>query len=654
MQLNWLHITDFHAGQVGQNRLWPHARHRFFKELPKLHGESGPWDLILFTGDLAFSGQPKQYHQVDALLETLLEKICKLQEYPPILFAVPGNHDLDRSLANAAHNREGLHNHRRWIEDPKLRDIFWDSKTSSIRQAVDEAFAEYNKWWKRQAVWTDPRFTITEGLLPGDFAATFEKDGIAFGILGLNSAFLQLTGDNYEGKLGLDIEQFNAACKGDGFAWADRHCACLLMTHHPWKWLEPESEKTLLNKIMDEGRFALHLCGHMHKTHSEMQRSIDGAPRWLLQARSLFGLEKLGNNTQRLHGHIAGRLELERVEGSAEGVWRVWPRKYHERSGGWAISPDDTLPLDEDSGRISTPPESFDPRPECIRASTKTQPPPDDKSVAQPDTELAKAISAHLETVPVLSEHLCRHLNLSAAEDPVPALVARSPEKALQTFYNAAQKCRRSCIEDAWAESIRDAAIIIFGLLLSRFVRPQRPRGNLAARVVVATEVGAEVLWMHWKGNDEHPSFKHWGERLIGVHNVLGGVCLPATDYNKQAQRIHDAKSALWIKIFSGMEQVPEDFYRINAKSGMTGNQELRVALGFEDEDVGSSYYGTADRSREHDPINDPVVLDALHDDIGLEVFEIDLGTEELFVINERTLMLRIKQCWSIFEQRHK
>jgi sulfatase modifying factor 1 len=405
MQLNWLHITDFHAGQGGQKRLWPQAQQLFFEQLPELQAESGPWDLILFTGDLAFSGQPEQYHQVDELLETLRAEICKLQEQPPILLAVPGNHDLDRSLANAAHNREGLHNHRRWIEDPKLRDIFWDSETSSIRQAVDEAFAEYSKWWKRQAVWTKPPpgLTITEGLLPGDFAATFEKDGIPFGILGLNSAFLQLTDEDYRGKLGIGVEQFHAACGGNGVNWAAGQCANLLITHHPWAWLEPTFQGELLQEIMGGRRFALHLCGHLHQTYSMEQRTGGGDARRLFQTRSLFGLERHGDGLQRRHGLCAGRLEIDTA--SATGIWQAWPRMYHLTGDDWDIIPDPDLRLDPASGRSSTRPKSFDLRPGCMRASAKTQVQPDVESVAQPDTELAKAISTNLKAAPGLAEH---------------------------------------------------------------------------------------------------------------------------------------------------------------------------------------------------------------------------------------------------------
>lgn len=373
MHLSWLHITDFHAGQGGQQRLWPQAQQLFFERLPELHRESGPWDLILFTGDLAFSGQPDQYAEIDALLQRLIEAVSQWQDNPPLLLAVPGNHDLDRDMAKAAGGGEGLINHRHWADDAALQQNFWRTESNSIRQAVSDAFAEYDAWWQRQPASSDPPpgLTIAKGVLPGDFGATLEKDGVPFGILGLNSAFLQLTGEDYQGKLGLGLEQFHAACGGDGAAWAARHCACLLLTHHPWDWLAPQSKQNLVQEILGGKRFALHLCGHMHETHSLVQRTGGGEPRRLFQARSLFGLEKLGNGIDRRHGCVAGRLQ---IDNSADAHWRAWPRKYHLAGDDWDIIPDPDIKLDRASG--GTLPDPFDPRPGCFTARAAGAAPP--------------------------------------------------------------------------------------------------------------------------------------------------------------------------------------------------------------------------------------------------------------------------------------
>lgn len=50
---SWLHLTDFHYGLKGQKPLWPNLRQPFLDDLPRLHGHCGPWQAVLFTGDLA-------------------------------------------------------------------------------------------------------------------------------------------------------------------------------------------------------------------------------------------------------------------------------------------------------------------------------------------------------------------------------------------------------------------------------------------------------------------------------------------------------------------------------------------------------------------------------------------------------------------------
>ena len=46
------------------------------------------------------------------------------------------------------------------------------------------------------------------------------------GIVGLNSAYLQLADGNFENKLNLDVRQFHAVCNGNGADWAKQHDLC--------------------------------------------------------------------------------------------------------------------------------------------------------------------------------------------------------------------------------------------------------------------------------------------------------------------------------------------------------------------------------------------------------------------------------------------
>ena len=74
-QFSWLHLTDLHMGKKEGDWLWPSVREVFFEDLERIHSESGPWDLVLFTGDVAQTGDARQFERADQLLEQLWKKL---------------------------------------------------------------------------------------------------------------------------------------------------------------------------------------------------------------------------------------------------------------------------------------------------------------------------------------------------------------------------------------------------------------------------------------------------------------------------------------------------------------------------------------------------------------------------------------------------
>jgi hypothetical protein len=228
-----------------------------------------------------------------------------------------------------------------WLEYPDIQEEFWEEADSEYRQVVMDAFTNYSVWWNEYAGEVkDLRF----GILPGDFSTTIEKDGAKLGLLGLNSAFLQLTDADYNGKLALHARQFQAACGGDGPAWAKRHHACLLLTHHPPKWLDHDSQQHLNGEIMAHGRFAVHLCGHLHEAASRETSEGGTEFRRIWQGRSLFGLEHFGQKSQRLHGYTAGTIEI----GRETGRLFFWPREARLQGSQRSIVPDHSVKLIDD------------------------------------------------------------------------------------------------------------------------------------------------------------------------------------------------------------------------------------------------------------------------------------------------------------------
>ncbi|MCA9689546.1 MAG: AAA-like domain-containing protein [Nannocystaceae bacterium] len=344
--ISWLHFTDLHLGQGADAWLWPGVKDLVFEDLKQLHDRCGPWDLVLLTGDLTQRGSPEEYVRANDVLGELWALLEGLGSSPALL-SVPGNHDLERP---SPRRPESLLMGR-WDEFPEIRDEFWRDASSPYRRLIDEVFSSYSNW---SVTHPFPRVDpYMDGLLPGDFAAVLRKDGLQLGVIGLNSAFLQLQGGDYSERLALDVRQFNAVCEGDGPAWARRNHINLLLSHHPPSWLSTAAQAHVRAEIATPGRFMAHVFGHMHESAQVvLSRGASKAER-LIQGCSLFGLESFGEGdgvrVERRHGFAAARVEV-RDDGAAS--LRLWPRVARRKTAGhWRIIQDiDAFELEDDHG----------------------------------------------------------------------------------------------------------------------------------------------------------------------------------------------------------------------------------------------------------------------------------------------------------------
>ncbi len=64
-------------------------------DLAQLHDESGPWDAVFITGDLAWAGEADEYQRVSEQLAEFLQDLSELGSSPVVL-TVPGNHDVQK------------------------------------------------------------------------------------------------------------------------------------------------------------------------------------------------------------------------------------------------------------------------------------------------------------------------------------------------------------------------------------------------------------------------------------------------------------------------------------------------------------------------------------------------------------------------------
>ncbi len=341
----WLWLTDLHWGQHSQGWLWPVWGAEFFRDVARLYALSGPWQAVLFTGDLVFSGKRSEFDGLTPLLRRLVDWLSERQA-EPFLLSIPGNHDLQRPEATKAESAALRH----YWKDPITQRALWNEPESDIRKWIERAFSEYTNWVNANGFLRPPDYV--PGLLPGDFSATLTDGQAKLGIIGLNTTFLQLEGGDYKAKLDVHPNQLQAVCGGDAPSWIDQRHVTFLLTHQPQDWLAPASRELFRRTIYTTQTFAAHFHGHMHDRADLMIAEGGAAPRRHFQGCSLFGLERYGDNLdleRARFGYAAGRLEVN----SDRALLYLWPRiGQSQQSGDDRLVPDTTASLQPGSEHL--------------------------------------------------------------------------------------------------------------------------------------------------------------------------------------------------------------------------------------------------------------------------------------------------------------
>jgi hypothetical protein len=340
--ISWLHLTDLHIGIHDDSWLWPGIKHDFYRDLEEMRRETGGWDLVFFTGDLTQRGSKEEFDRVDVELRDLW-RVLAGGGSGPSLCVVPGNHDLLRPDPHAAVVKTLS---RLWWEDTDLRQTFWREQDGEHRRAIAGYFDNYVNWLRACPV---PLVEHGKGLLPGDFSATYVKDGIRLGLVGLNTAFLQVTGGDFEGKLDLHVRQLQGVCDRDAAHWVAQRDATLLLTHHPSAWLHPSSLDHFRQEVYPPGRFLAHFCGHQHESMMADTSEAGATHRRVRQGSSLLGLENWedaeGAVQKRIHGYSCGQFLFN----GGKIIEKVWPRiALKGRHGALNLRPDHTYTLVDD------------------------------------------------------------------------------------------------------------------------------------------------------------------------------------------------------------------------------------------------------------------------------------------------------------------
>ncbi|MBN1889891.1 MAG: metallophosphoesterase [Thermoflexales bacterium] len=243
--LTWLHLSDLHF-RPSQSYNANIVLKSLLQDVKERLQDGLKPDLIVVTGDVAFSGQADEYQLAGEFFDALLKTTGLGRSR---LFVVPGNHDVDRRLISFGAAAIG----KSLTDRDKVNTLL---DTPADRQLVMSRFNGYADWFTAffapKLSFDDERYFYVHKIKVG---------GKQLALLGLNSAWLCASDqDKAEGLL---IGERQARAALEQAQGADLKIALL---HHPFDWLrdfDQDDSATLLHNGCD---FILH--GHLHKNYA--------------------------------------------------------------------------------------------------------------------------------------------------------------------------------------------------------------------------------------------------------------------------------------------------------------------------------------------------------------------------------------------------
>ncbi len=304
--VRWLHLSDLH---IGKNSLT--QRNALSALIASIEAEAGPekFEFVFLTGDLAYSGKPSEYAELERLV---LDPLRALPSFSAAeIVSVPGNHDLDCDEAYPIS----------WTNlGAKRQEQFFETDDTGrkLRAARAEGFRAYAQFARSQGILSpDPTrevaikrsFKLPSGDLELVLATTaFFSDKDVSDQLKCPSPVAALR----------PLLQTNAEVRR------------IVLAHHPISWFLQDSGEHLKSLLSDSS--TIYLNGHEHEIRPDFGR---------LGLRALgFGavyVESLDANKRSTYRNSYALCELTDV---LHVKFVSWETQY----GNWRI--DNRLPSD--------------------------------------------------------------------------------------------------------------------------------------------------------------------------------------------------------------------------------------------------------------------------------------------------------------------
>jgi hypothetical protein len=246
-----LHLSDFH---FRASTTWDASTvlGRLAVDIGRMTRQGLAPDLIVLTGDIAYSGKAAEYDLARAWITSELLPAAKLGV--DRLVIVPGNHDADRSRVDFVAQQIG-----KGIRDERSQQRVTEVLDGDGGALLLRRLAAFMEFVNALGVAGAP-------LVRPWYRATFELDGIKLHCAAMASSWLSADDSDYGGLL-LGLRQCNEVLKG-----ADQADVVLVALHHPWDYVAEWDRRSSLAEI--ERSAGLILRGHLHEARHDYRQSV--------------------------------------------------------------------------------------------------------------------------------------------------------------------------------------------------------------------------------------------------------------------------------------------------------------------------------------------------------------------------------------------
>lgn len=230
-----VHVSDLHAREGKESEFQKRTK-AFFSDVEKL---SLALDLVVVTGDIAFSGRSNEY---DLAYSSFFEPIQKrLHLSSDRVIVCPGNHDINRTQIDQLVEK-GLQSS---ITDTITAEDFLDHPECLKRQNSYISFISklYGKTFDRCR-----------------FSSEYTIKGLTLGFAAFDSSW-RCSDDKSEGRLFLTMRQINEL-----YEKVQNANLKIAIMHHPLNWFHPSESKDVLSDLRRQ--FDVVLTGHLHNAES--------------------------------------------------------------------------------------------------------------------------------------------------------------------------------------------------------------------------------------------------------------------------------------------------------------------------------------------------------------------------------------------------